>query len=570
MADKKNEPCQTGLTGVLSASVREWIDKGQWDEASRALRAAMETNPDDADILRNLACVQLHRQEYIPALRTFDRLIGIGRANAVDYTHTGDALTDVGEYAQAVDAYRRSLDLAPDDPQTHHNLGRVLYRLGQTDLAAGHLKQCAGLCDRIDPWLSLAIILPGCSHVDQRDILEVRRQFADRLARVEPSPKALHTKRSKGFAKSKLRVAYLSAFFHCANYMKPVWGLINAHNRNAFEIHLFSDSPRDSAWPGYHRHPDDHLHEVDALDNTALGVLIEALEIDILVDLNAYSAPQRLGLFLGHPAPVTMAWFNMYATSGLPGIDYLVGDPWVVRPEEARYFSETIVTLPLSYLTFSVNHDVPEAVTPPCTRTGELTFGSLVTQYKITPAVLDAWAEILRRTQNTRLFLANRTLKSKWNRHYLLEEFRRRGADIERITLDGPREHHAYLQYYDQIDIALDAFPYNGGTTTMEALWQGVPVLGHDGDRWASRISFSLLAQSPVKDFIAVGSRKMVELAVAMAEDPSTPDRLGKLRQHLRERLAGSPVCDTQTLCRHMEALYGKIYAEPRKKNIQR
>ena len=140
------------------------------------------------------------------------------------------------------------------------------------------------------------------------------------------------------------------------------------------------------------------------------------------------------------------------------------------------FFRETLLTLPVSYLTFAVYHDAPKLATPPCTHTGELTFGSLVTQYKITPAVLDAWAEILRRTHNTRLFLANRTLKSKWNRHYLLEEFQRRGADIGRITLDGPREHYAYLQYYDQIDIALDAFPYNGGTTTMEG-----PVAGSAG-----------------------------------------------------------------------------------------
>jgi protein O-GlcNAc transferase len=561
LSDKTNKPHQTGRADAdaLLASAREWIDKGQLDEASRILLAALEANPGHADILRNLARVQLHRHEYLPALRTFDRLIGSGQADAADYTDTGDALTDVGEYAQAVDTYRRSLNLMPDDPRNHHNLARVLYRLGQTDSAARHLKQCGRLCDQIDPWLSLATILPGCSHATQQDILSARRQFADRLTQIEPASKAIRSKRPKASAKSKLRVAYLSAFFHCANYMKPVWGLINSHNRDAFEIHLFSDSPRDSDWPGYFRHPDDQVHEVDALDNAALGMLIESRGIDILVDLNAYSEPRRLGLFLGHPAPVTLAWFNMYATSGLPGIDYLVGDPWVIRPEEAGFFSETLLTLPVSYLTFAVYHDAPEVATPPCTHTGELTFGSLVTQYKITPAVLDAWAEILRRTHNTRLFLANRTLKSKWNRHYLLEEFQRRGTDIGRITLDGPRDHYAYLQYYDQIDIALDAFPYNGGTTTMEALWQGVPVLSHDGDRWASRTTFSLLAQSPVRDFVAVNCLEMVERAVAMAEDPATPDRLGKLRRHLRKRLADSLLCDTGALCRHMEALYFKV-----------
>ncbi len=564
MSDQRNGLYSSGLndTDTLLASAREWIDKGNWDEASRTLQAALKINPDNPDILRNLAQVHLHQGEYIPALRAFDHLIGSGQASAADYMNTGEALTDVGEFAQAVNTYRRSLDLMPNDPETHHNLARVLYRLGQPEQAASHLKLCAGLTEQIDPWLSLATILPSCSDASQQDILSARRQFADRLSKIEPASAAIRSTRSKASVKSKLRVAYLSSFFHCANYMKPVWGLINAHDRDAFEIHLFSDSPRNSDWPGYHRHPDDQVHEIEALGNTALGMLIKNRSIDILVDLNAYSEPRRLGLFLGHPAPVTLAWFNMYATSGLPGIDYLVGDPWVVRPEEKGFFSETLLTLPVSYLTFTVTHDAPEVAAPPCTHTGVLTFGSLVTQYKITPPVLDAWAEILKRTRNTRLFVANRTMRSKWNRHYLLEEFQHRGVDIERITLDGPREHYAYLQYYDQIDIALDAFPYNGGTTTMEALWQGVPVLSHDGDRWASRTTFSLLAQSPVRDFVAKDTREMVDRAVAMAGDPATPERLTKLRRHLRKRLANSPVCDTQALCGYMEALYMKIYSK--------
>jgi predicted O-linked N-acetylglucosamine transferase (SPINDLY family) len=156
-------------------------------------------------------------------------------------------------------------------------------------------------------------------------------------------------------------------------------------------------------------------------------------------------------------------------------------------------------------------------------------------------------------------------MRSKWNRHYLLEEFQRRGTDTERILLGGPREHYAYLQYYDQIDIALDAFPYNGGTTTMEALWQGVPVLCHNGDRWASRTSFSLLAQSPVKDFVGADCRDMVERAVTLAEDPATPSRLAELRRHLREQLMSSPVCNPQPLCSHMETFFRNAYQKVQK-----
>jgi predicted O-linked N-acetylglucosamine transferase (SPINDLY family) len=553
--------------GTLLAKARELIDNEQWHSAALTLQEAAEANPDDADILRTLAQVQIRKGQYIPALRTFDHLIGSGQAEAADYSATGDALTDVGEYAQAVETYRHSIDLLSINPEAFHNLARVLYRLGKTDEAAHHLVQCTKQCDQIDPWLSLATILPGCCHTDQQKILDVRQHFAVRLAENETAVCINRVRRPTRQGISKLRVGYLSAFFHCENYMKPVWGLINSHNRHEFKIHLFSDSPMGNAWPGYRHDPEDRVHEIATLDNAALGDLIQSQEIDILVDLNAYSTPHRLGLFLGHPAPITMAWFNMYATSGLPGIDYIVGDPWVVRSDEAPYYSEEIATLPLSYLSFAVYHDAPEVVAPPCTRAGELTFGSLVSQYKITPEVMDAWAEILKRTDNTRLFLANNTLKSKWNCQYVIDQFHQRKVDPERLTLSGPRDHFSFLQYYDQIDIALDAFPYNGGTTTMEALWQGVPVLTQNGDRWASRTSNSLLANSPVKNFVAADCRKMIEQAVAMAEDAATPDRLVELRLEMRDRLAVSPVCDTAALCRHMEALYGKVYADRRQYN---
>jgi predicted O-linked N-acetylglucosamine transferase (SPINDLY family) len=545
----------------LLAEVRGLIHKAQWSQAAARLQDVPNQYPDHAELLRTLATVHLHNDSYLPALQTLDRLIGTGQANAVDYQNTGDALTAVGEDAQAVDAYRRSLERHASDPHTLHNFARVLYRLGLTDQAADHLKLCAQHCDAIDPWLSLATIAPGCCRVDHREVLRLRREFAARLAHHQMPWNATGQQRPAKRSATKIRIGYLSSFFHQSNYMKPVWGLINAHRRDEFEIHLFSDSPMEPAWPDYQAQSADRLHYIAELDNHALNALIRQQEIDVLIDLNAYSTTDRLGLFLSHPAPVTMAWFNMYATSGLPGFDYIIGDNYVVLPAERSYYSETVISLPVSYLTFTVNDDVPAVTAPPCKQSDGLTFGSLVSQYKITPRVLDAWAEILRRTRKSRLFLANATLKSKWNRAYVRDQFQQRGVAPERVSLAGPQNHRGFLKYYDRMDVALDAFPYNGGTTTMEAIWQGVPVLTFIGDRWASRTSYSLLANSPVRDFVAADCRGMIEQAVAMADDPKTPSRLDELRGRLRGRLAESVVCDTRAFCRQMETLYKKAHA---------
>ncbi len=181
--------------------------------------------------------------------------------------------------------------------------------------------------------------------------------------------------------------------------MKPVWGVINHHDRSVFEVHLFSDRMPPSAESGYPANPLDHVYDARGLSNADLASLVTRTGIDILVDLNGYSFQSRLGLFMRRPAPVIIGWFNMYATSGIDAFDYIIGDA------------------------------------------------------------------------------------------------------ADRLLLDGPAPHKTFLAAYARVDIALDTFPYNGGTTTMEALWQGVPVLTFNGDRSASRQSRSLLLAAGLEDW---------------------------------------------------------------------
>ena len=512
--------------------------------------------PADAAVLERLAAGFRGRGELLPALRLYDRLIDLGVATAATWCAAGEALTELGEFAQAVGAYEQSLRRQPDNAEAQHELGRVLYRLGDPDRAAEHLEQSARLCDLVHPWLSLATIIPGCPSANPERILDVRRTFASRLADQAPTQEL---DRRPAAAAGRLRVGYLSAHFALPHYMRPVWGLINQHDRAAFEVHLLADSPAGAGLPGYIPHPADRIRGTADLSNDELAELIREAGIQILVDLSGYSAPERLPLFTRHVAPVTIAWFNAYATMGLPGFDYLVGDERVVADGEERYFSERILRLPISYLSFAAPSSAPPLVPPPCLDNHELTFGSLVAQYKITPPVLDAWAEILRRTAGTRLLLANAALRSPHNRQYVRERFAERGVGAERLVLEGPAEHFAYVEKYNRIDLALDAFPYNGGTTTMEAIWQGVPVLTFPGDRWASRTSHSLLRGTALESFVAADLRGYVDLAVGLARDAATPARLADLRQHLRGSLQRSPVCDVRTLARSMERLYQAV-----------
>ena len=214
----------------------------------------------------------------------------------------------------------------------------------------------------------------------------------------------------------------------------------------------------------------------------------------------------------------------------------MIGDEHVIPRDEERDYSERIARVPGSYLTFEVAYAVPDVAPPPCLTTGALTFGCLAPMYKITSEVIKTWSRILRESPGTRLILKNVALGHSAAQDFVHNLFAGFGVPADRIGLHGPAEHFAFLKCYDEIDIALDTFPYNGGTTTMEALWQGVPVLTFKGDRWAARISSSLLREAGHSEFVAANLETYVALAIDLAKDPETPRRLESLRRTMRTR----------------------------------
>jgi predicted O-linked N-acetylglucosamine transferase (SPINDLY family) len=329
---------------------------------------------------------------------------------------------------------------------------------------------------------------------------------------------------------------------------------LNHQDRTHFEVHLFADCSTTDL-PGNRLQEGDRVHAIEALDTADAARCIDEAALDVLVDLNAYSAPRRLPLYLGRRAPRVVAWFNMYATSGLPGIDVIVGDQSVVLPGEEVWFSERVERLQLSYLAFIPDSAAPPVVASPCTH-APFSFGSLSSQYKLNDAVVDTWSRILTRAPGSRLLLGNADLRSPCNREHLLARFAERGVDAGRLTWLPPAAHAAFLRHYDLIDLALDPFPYAGGTTTTEALWQGVPVLTLRGDRWAARTSASLLDSAGLARFACQDVERYVDAAVRLATDASARAELADLRPRMREQLRASRVCDCASLARGMERVY--------------
>ena len=456
------------------------------------------------------------------------------------------------EHADAARTLAQAQALRPGDA-TALNLGRALFQLGYVDRALAQFRAVAVSPDATLAEMArqnIACIIPGAA-VNDRAIREARRQWAafHAAAPVRPAP-----------AGDRRRIGYISAFFGDANWMKPVWGVINHHDRDRFELHLIADRTLPSAAGGYHDHDRDHVHDITDVPNRRAAEIVASLGLDILVDLNGYSFTPRLPLVMRRPARCVVAWFNMFAPSGLDAIDWLVGDAEVIPPGDEAAYGERIHRVPGSYLAFAVGYDVPEVAPLPYERAGVLTFGCLCSQYKLTDEVLAGFATILRAAPRSLLLLRNAALDDPATRVELLA---RLGIDPARVRLQGRAPHLQFLQTYADIDVALDTFPYNGGTTTTEALWQGVPVLTFCGDRWAARTSASLLRAGGLAGWVMPDAAAMVDRAVRLTDDPDAPRMLSELRRTMRARLRASAACDAAGLCRALEAFYETAATAP-------
>ncbi len=459
----------------------------------------------------------------------------------------------------AAESFFRAAALAPDSSPVRYNLGKSLFQLGAIEAAVENFEHAAR-----DPALkvmalaSIATIIPGSPAADNAAVLQARRIWAAAAAAL--LPKTLPPQPAP-LAGRKLRVGYISAFLGDENWIKPVVAMVNHHDRSAFEIHFFSDGKPPAAASGYRDRDEDYVHDFRGVENDRAAEIIRQIGIDVLVDLNGYSFQKRLALMMRRPAPRIIGWVNMFATTGIAAFDWIVGDATVLPAGEREFYCEKVHFLPGSYMAFEILYPVPEVAPPPCLAGGGITFGCFGSHYKLTAGVLAAFGRILAAAPGAKFLIKNGALEDASTATDFLRRLQTAAIDPARVTLAGRSAHFAFLEAYQDVDIALDTFPYNGGTTTTEALWQGVPVLSFDGDRWASRTSKSLLLAAGLDDWLLPDQAAYEARAIALANSPETPAMLASLRGGMRAKLAASPVCDAAGMCRALERFYRQISA---------
>ena len=449
-------------------------------------------------------------------------------------------------------SFRRAIALAPGDATAHGNFGALDMGLGRIGAAIRRTRRAMILApDWVDAHSNLLLALGYLDIEPARYFAEHRRWEARHAA---PAYASIRPCGNDPDPDRRLRVGYLSADFFEHALGTNIAGAIEHHDRREVEVHCYAQVGLADDMTRHISALADRFVETQGLDDAALADRIRDDRIDILVVVAGHTARNRLIAAARKPAPILVSYAD-FSTTGLSVMDYWLTDP-IVHPEGAteELFTETLMRIPMMVLHRPIEVAPPVSALPAPSR-GHVTFGSFNNPAKIGDEVVTLWSRLLARLPDARLMLKYRTVYEVPDvRDRLARRFAERGIDPVRIIFaGGDLNRPAHLGLVGEVDIGLDPFPFNGCTTTFEALWMGVPVVTLAGRRFLGRMGASFLTHLGLPELVAEDADGYVAAAAELASDL---DRLSVLRKGLRRRILESPLCDAPSYSRSIEVAF--------------
>jgi len=354
-----------------------------------------------------------------------------------------------------------------------------------------------------------------------------------------------------------LKIGYVSADFR----MHPVgFHLVPAiyhHDPDKFEIFCYSNNSENDVLTKRLKSYAENWREIKELSDAEAHEMIRKDGIDILIDLSGHTGGNRLQLFARKPAPVQATWIGYFFSTGLTEIDYIIMDDTAVLPGEESCFSEKVIRMPQTRFCYEPPPFAGDVASSPCIRNGYVTFGSFNNLAKVTEEVIELWAKVLLSVPDAKLILKSKQMGSESVKSRIFKQFESLGVNRDRLILRGVSPHIDMLAEYGDMDIALDPFPFNGGMTSCEALWMGVPVLTLNGYRPIARQTAGFLKAIGLEEFIAGNKYDYCEFATKLSKDLA---KLAEIRQGLRGRMKSSLLCDGKRFTANLEAAYREMW----------
>lgn len=545
-------PDHAGAHNNLGSALKS---QGKLDEAIACYRKALAIKPDYADALNNLGIALKDQGRPDEAIACYQKALAIKPDDVLALNNLGIALKSQGKLDEAIACYQKILAAQPDDAAANNNLGNALKELGKAGEAIAYFQKALA-------------IKPGFAEAHNNKLLTAHYAtlyspaalFTEHLKFAEqfeaPLKQAWRRHLNARDPKKPLKVGYISADFRnhpVAYFIDPV---LASHDKSQVEVFCYYNHNRHDSYTDRIKAAADHWVPCQGMPDDLLAERIRADGIDILVDLAGHTAENRLLVFARKPAPVQVTYLGYLNTTGLSAMDYRLTHIDTDPPANDAYYSETLYRLPGNlWWCYRPRPGTPEVAPPPAIANGFVTFGSTNNFAKLSPETLAVWADILRALPESRLIIAG--VPEGAARTSISARFAAHGIDNHRLIVYGRLSSMQFWELHHQIDIALDPFPYNGGTTTCDALWLGVPVVALTGNEFVSRMGHALLKNIGLPELATESRQEYVNIAVKLANDLGY---LKTLRAGMRARLAASPLRDEIGFTRNLETAYRDMW----------
>lgn len=561
-----------------------YLSVENYPEAQNYYRKAIDLGLNQAQSYFNIGTIKFKQKHFEEAIRSFNSSAMLEPTRAETFLNIALAYQELNKFPESVECYKKALSLKPDYTQASFNFGVTLFLFGKLSEALicfsqvinvkpdhvdalnnlGNIYRELGIFDASERFFSKAIEAnPDLSYlwsnilylknfnpdITRQDMFVEHLKFEKHFGADAYQNKASSIPDIRG---RRIKIGYVSADFrrHSVSYFfEPV---LRNHDKKAFEVFCYSNGFISDEVTGRIRQFSEHWRNIYKMEAEDAATLIKSDGIDILVDLAGHTGFNSISVFLRKPAPVQVNWMGYPNTTGLSAMDYRMVDNYTDPAGLTdNYYTEKLIRMPDSFLCYMPDKESPDVEVSDCRN---LTFGSFNLTSKINIHVAEVWSEILRRAPDYKLLLKARYLDDSTLANRIISLFNSQGIPEERIQIAPfEKETTSHLKIYSQVDMALDTFPYNGTTTTCEAIWMGVPVIALEGNDHRSRVGVSLLSNLGLSEFIARNINEYVNIAVELANDP---ERLKTLRRTLRNRLINSPLMDAQKFTRNVEKCY--------------
>ena len=526
----------------------------KYEDALIAYRTALELKPNSAQTPYNMGILFQIQGRFDEAITSFQNAIKLNSSHYEAYNKLGNALMAQKNVDAAINAYRCAIELKPDFPDAHYNLGIALSERGQLDAAMYEYRAALRYKPDTISYQSTLIftmhIYPGSdAGLIHKELLDWNKRHTAPLKQFI-SPHANNRDPER-----RLKIGYVSADFRndvCAVFLDP---LLRSHDHQQFDIFCYAQVRRPDALTDKFKSYVDQWRSTVGLSDEQVADGIRTDGIDILVDLKLHTSENRLLVFARKPAPVQMTWLGYPGSTGLDTIDYRLTDPYLDPPGlDDAFYSEESIRLPDCFWCYDPLTQEPPINELPALQNGFVTFGCLNNFNKVNDPMLDIWARVLAAVPDSRLLLLAPQGEA---RRHIVSQFERAKIAPTRLEFIDRRPRAEYLKLYHRIDLGLDTLPYNGHTTTFDALWMGVPIVTLSGRTAVGRAGKSLLSNVGLPELAAQTEQEYVDIAVKWAGDwPG----LAKLRGTLRERMEHSPLMDAKRFVRNVETVYRNVW----------